>query len=84
MNIDEILTYFAKEIGSPLARMAEPSYWSHEYRYRAQNYNALAGKARTAYRMIRDGQNPKTVLTRLKKEVHGIEGNAIDRLLERI
>lgn len=85
MKTEEILKELAEEVGKPLARFSEPSYWSFEDMDRAKRFQPLARAARWAYRRIKDGESPKEVLTWLKGQIKtGIEANAINMLLNKI
>jgi hypothetical protein len=80
----QILERLAEKVGKPLARMADPSYWSFEDRGRAATYTQPLFAARLAYRMIDGGADPKTVLTDLRLVVQGVENNFIRNLIEEL
>lgn len=84
MTTAEVLAYLESNVGKPLALFASPNYWACEDMGRAKGYEKPLEEVRKAYRAIRSGVDPLTVLTKLKKHIRGIENNAICRLIEKL
>ncbi len=83
MNRDEILTELAV-IGNRVAREANPSNYSHEYRAQARRYFKPLYDLRKAYADIRDGDDALTVLKAVRESTFGIDYNFMSRLIEKV
>ena len=78
---EQILQVLAR-IGRDVARLAEPSYYSHEQRDRALGYASPLEALREAYRQINNGAEPLPILYALKPPVlQGIEANFLRLLI---
>lgn len=71
-------------MGLRIKEQARPENYAADRHHVAQRYASLLPQFRAAVRLIRSGVAPAPVLRALAKVIHGIEGNFVRRLLERV
>jgi len=86
METKQILDRFAEYVKKHLMPLADPEQYPFEKRDQAVHYQRLMEDARWTYRRIRAGGDAVTILQRFhnSKVRTGIEGNALQRLIEEV
>lgn len=86
MERKEILDRFAQWAKQHIMPLAAPEHYGHEERDRAVHYQTLMEECTWVMRRLRGGGDAATILQRFRdsKVQTGIEGNALQRLIDEV